>query len=503
MEQQSIAIIGAGFAGLSAGIFAQMNGYKTEIFEMHNLPGGLCTAWKRKGYTIDGCIHWLVGSSPKSTFYQLWEQVGIAQNSTFINLDEFARYEGSDGRTLILHVNVDRLKKHLLETSPEDERLIRQMTRGIRLGIKLDQLSNRAGKLQMLINRLRLGWLFVSRGKELQMWMKTTTREFVSQFKDPLIRDALENLWLPDFSAIFLLFTFAYLHTGNAGYPLGGSMPISRLLEKRYRELGGTIHYNARVEKVLVENGCAAGVRLADGSEHRAQNVISAADGYSTIFRLLDGNFIDENIQKIYDQWPTFQPLIYVGLGVNRTFEDEPRTVDGVTFTLKQPAEIGDGVHSTLAVHLYNHDSTLAPEGKTSIVVMIPSDYAYWKELSADRAAYDEKKDQVARTVVELLEQRFPGISGQVEMVDVATPLTFERYTGNWKGSFEGWLITPQNAHTMMAPMEQTLPGLKNFYMCGQWVEPGGGLPTGVSSAHRLVQSICKADGKKFTSTKP
>ncbi len=74
----------------------------------------------------------------------------------------------------------------------------------------------------------------------------------------------------------------------------------------------------------------------------------------------------------------------------------------------------------------------------------------------------------MARTVVELLEQRFPGISRQVEMVDVATPLTFERYTGNWKGSFEGRLITPQNAYPMMKPMRQVLPGLQDFYMCGQ-----------------------------------
>ena len=93
------------------------------------------------------------------------------------------------------------------------------------------------------------------------------------------------------------------------------------------------------------------------------------------------------------------------------------------------------------------------------MVVMLPSNYEYWKELAKDKAAYDEKKSQVGHTVVELLEQRFPGISSQVEMVDVATPLTFEHYTGNWQGSFEGWLITPQNASVMMKPMSQTLPG--------------------------------------------
>jgi phytoene dehydrogenase-like protein len=186
---------------------------------------------------------------------------------------------------------------------------------------------------------------------------------------------------------------------------------------------------------------------------------------------------------------------------VNRSFADEPHTVSGINFPLRRPTEIGDAVWDTMYVHIFNHDPTLAPEGKTTLAVMVPSDYAYWKELAEDRAAYDEKKDQVARTVVELLDQRFPGISGQVEMVDVATPLTFERYTGNWQGTFEGWLITPENSHTIMRPMRQTVPGLANFYMCGQWVEPGGGLPTGVTSGRRLLQAICKEDRKRFQST--
>ena len=62
MAEESIIIIGAGLAALSTGCYAQMNGYKTRIFELHNIPGGLCTSWKRKGYTLDGCIHWLIGS---------------------------------------------------------------------------------------------------------------------------------------------------------------------------------------------------------------------------------------------------------------------------------------------------------------------------------------------------------------------------------------------------------------------------------------------------------
>ena len=62
MTERSVIIIGAGIAGLSAGCYLQMNGYRTQIFELHDKPGGLCASWKRMGYTIDGCIHWLLAA---------------------------------------------------------------------------------------------------------------------------------------------------------------------------------------------------------------------------------------------------------------------------------------------------------------------------------------------------------------------------------------------------------------------------------------------------------
>ncbi|NMC52145.1 MAG: NAD(P)/FAD-dependent oxidoreductase [Chloroflexi bacterium] len=331
--------------------------------------------------------------------------------------------------------------------------------------------------------------------------METTAEQFANRFQDPLLREAFKEIWFPEFSIFFIKFTFSYLHNRNAGYPIGGSLPLSQALEKRYLELGGQIHYGMKVEKILVENDRAVGIELADGSRHRAERVVSAADGHTTIFKMLDGKYADEKVKEPFEKWPVFPPLVYVGLGVNNRFENEPKTVSGISFALKQPVEIADQTLERLSVHVYNQDPTLAPDGKTSLTVMIPSSYTYWKEMAKDPVEYDEKKEQIARQVVALLEQRFPGIGSQVEMVDVATPLTFERYTGNWQGSFEGWLITPQNAGSIMSPMKQTLPGLSNFYLCGQWVEPGGGLPTGVMSARRLLKAVCKEDGRKFVTT--
>ena len=75
-------IIGAEIAGLSTGCYAQMNGYKTSIFEMHTIPGGLCTAWKRKGYTFDISMHNFVGSRP-GPFNRMWGELGVLDDHKY------------------------------------------------------------------------------------------------------------------------------------------------------------------------------------------------------------------------------------------------------------------------------------------------------------------------------------------------------------------------------------------------------------------------------------
>jgi phytoene dehydrogenase-like protein len=108
------------------------------------------------------------------------------------------------------------------------------------------------------------------------------------------------------------------------------------------------------------------------------------------------------------------------------------------------------------------------------------------------------EKEQIADQVVAALDRRFPGLAVRVEMRDVATPITFERYTGNWLGTFLGWRITTK---TLRLRMGKTLPGLKNFYMAGQWVEPGGGVPTAALSGRDVFQIICRRDKKSFAAT--
>ena len=83
----------------------------------------------------------------------------------------------------------------------------------------------------------------------------------------------------------------AYGLDGALQWPVGGAFSFAKSIEKRYLELGGIVHYRSRVEKILVEDNKAVGVKLADGTEHRADIVISDADGCKTIMNLLEGEY--------------------------------------------------------------------------------------------------------------------------------------------------------------------------------------------------------------------
>ncbi len=132
---------------------------------------------------------------------------------------------------------------------------------------------------------------------------------------------------------------------------------------------------------------------------------------------------------------------IQIALGVGRSFNEVPHLVSGINYPLDEPVTIAGQELKRLGVHVYNFDPSLAPEGKTVLKVLLNTDYEYWKKLKQDPERYKAEKEQIADQVIALLDQRFPGLTAQVEMRDVATPMTWERYTGNWRASHEGWLI--------------------------------------------------------------
>ncbi len=241
------------------------------------------------------------------------------------------------------------------------------------------------------------------------------------------------------------------------------------------------------------------GIKLEDGTEQRADYVISAADGYTTIFNMLDGKYSNKKIQGYYKKLPIYPPLIYISLGLKQSL-DLTGSSTSLNLPVKEPVTIAGEELNRLGIRVHDFDSTAAPSGKTLAKVLIPSNLAYWKPLYEDSSRYKAEKEQICDQVVSILDQRFPGFANLIEMRDVASPITFIRYTGNWQGSHQGWIITPK---TGLFRMKHMLPGLDNFFMAGHWVEPGGGVPSAALSGRNVTQFLCKKDKKPFVTTVP
>jgi phytoene dehydrogenase-like protein len=498
---KTVLIIGAGMAGLCTGCYLQMNGYRTRLLEMHDKPGGLCTAWQRQGYTIDYCLHWLVGSAPGTDMHRMWREVGALPGQRIIDHDLFARVEFPDGKALDIPANLDRLEKNLLAFSPVDSVPIRNLVAAARAGIRFQPPMLKAPELYSAWDNFMLVLGMLPHIGFLK-WNNTSMAEYAKKFHNPQLRQALATLWPADFPLIFLLMTLAWLDRKTAGYPEGGSLPFARAIEKRYLGLGGEIDYRTKVVKILVENGHATGVRLEDGTELRSDYVVSAADGHATIFDMLEGKYISDTIRGYYEKNTLFPPIVYVGLGVNRAFADYPDIASGCEVPVEPPIRAGNREEKAMHLRVFNYDPTLAPAGKTALGVTLGADWAWWSQQDRRSESYKQEKARIASQVVAALDRRFPGLASQVEVVDVATPLTLQRYTGNWKGSFEGWAPTVEEGG-MRLTMKSTLPGLDNFWMVGQWVSPGGGVPSGLMTGRNLAQVLCKRDGLVFRVSEP
>jgi len=270
-------------------------------------------------------------------------------------------------------------------------------------------------------------------------YAKVSIQDYARRFSDPFLREAFPRI-LEDFdgfSMFSLLLTLAAFHNRNAGLPIGGSLAFARAIERRYVDLDGQVSYKSRVNKIPVEEDRAVGVRLADGTEHTADIVISAADGRTTIYDMLEAKYVDDEIRSYYAEWPVALPYLQIALGVARDFSRKPHSV---ILSFDQPIDGGDQVHHCAHMRHYCYDPTMAPPGKSVLVIyFVETNYAYWKELYQDRERYKAEKQALADAVIDRMERRFPGIKDAIEVVDVATPVTYERYTGNWQGSFFGW----------------------------------------------------------------
>lgn len=498
----SIIIIGSGMGGLATGIYGQYNGFNTTIFEAHSLPGGQCTSWKRKGYVFDACLHNLNGFKPHTKVNSFWQELG-AMPCEMVKRNEFVSAILPDGTYFHNYLDPEKLETHLKQMSPDDAIVIDEYINGIKSFLKeidwfgisnFGSFREKLSVIPFLLPKLK--------------YFKYTLGSFAPKYKHPFLRKAFPLIRhsVPDIPLFAYLAEHSSCVDGDTGWPKGGGLALSKNMATRYKELGGTIHYRKKVVKILTENNRACGVELEDGTRYKADFIVSNADGRKTILEMLDGQYINKKVAKYCEPYPDDNEVsfsVFVCLGVKRDLSSYPSSL--IMF-LNQPELIGGHKCDHLNMQMYGFDTSMAPVGKGVIKVELFGKPSYFSKLHNDKAAYKAEKNKIAEQVITLLENQFPGIRDDIEVVDVSTLHTWERFMGGTQGHNNfprkyKELTDIRNVLDFIFGLNKmfTLPGLNNFYFAGQWVTSIGSLFSNALTGKTVVQKICNQSGVKFS----
>jgi phytoene dehydrogenase-like protein len=495
---KKISIIGAGISGLSAGIFSRLNGFEAVIYEMGQKAGGVCSSWERSGYYVNGSIHWLVGSAPGTDLYELWRQLGAIEGNAFYNHVSFIEYKNLNGQDVHFYTDINKLKKHFLEISPQDEKVIVEFIDAIQTIAENTFPLDKSFELLNLWDWTKIMFSNFSSIMAIAKYNQLSIKDFAQKFQSETLRKVFENFWAADMSMTFFLMQLAYAYKGTAGYPLGGSGKFIQKLQKRFLDLGGKIEFGKKVTKILVQNHQAKGLQINHNETITSDYIVSAADGHAVLFEMLGAQYVDEKTKTAYQTLRTFPSLVYFSAGIRRAidFDQAPPSIVGLNLPLNEPLQVGNFRHERITFQIYNFDPTISEKGKTLITAMVDTDYPFWQNLyDKGQEAYRSERERISNALVKTLERQLGNIENNIEFTDTATPITYKNWTGNHNGSYEGWLPTPEAAKIKLPTH---FKGLSHFYMAGHWVNPGGGMPPAAYSGRDAIQLICKNEKLHF-----
>jgi len=483
---KKVIIIGGGIAGLTAGIYAAQCGFDTTIYEKHAIAGGNCTSWKRGSYLFEGGMHWLTGASEKEPSYKVWRNIGaIDKDTKIIREKTFVVYD-HEGTDISLHCDADRLEAHLLSLSPQDKKPIKRLCKDMRILGKMSMpVTDIKGLKSTRKNNMPLSMLFsmIPALIRISALNKLSCSDYIGQFAHPGIQNTLRlAMTEEDYFAIALVSTLADKAANSSGFPEGGSLPFIRRIVNRYEALGGRIEYKSPVERVIVKNGRAVGV-AAKGQHIDADAVIVTLDTM-TADRLFDNplkaKWLDTMRQNV-------RPVAccFVCIGVDADLSDFPYSYG---FRLDTPLQFAETRHDILGMYNYANVPGYSPKGKTALTVLLAGDtYDYWKKIM-EQGCYAAEKKKLADMVSAAIVKKIPRIEGKIEVLDVATPLTYERYCGTWKGS---WMtMIPKNSKMEAYPCK--VDHIENCYFAGQRMYSVGGLPVAALTGRTAVQHLCR-----------
>ncbi len=481
MKHFDSVIIGGGLGGLTAGARLAKAGQKVCLIEQHFIPGGCATVFQRGDFSMEVGLHELDGLDKDDSKVDIFRELNVFEHVEFIKVPEFYRFKHGEV-DIVMPGDREEATQILTEHFPHERQGIEKFFKKLfAIRREINKLPGKKWQLLLLLPVFPLLFPNLAFGG----------RKNLGDFLDNIIADDELKLVLQanlsyyhddpySMSLNYFGVAQAGLFAGGGHFIKGGSQQLSNHLAKVITDNGGEVLLATKVSEIIVENDCAVGVTV--------EKTI-AGEGNTAVPNAIDllpekqRQLLDSKIEKL--QIAASILSVYIGfkqevkaLG-NRhystlVFADKTKQLKDVF-----PRNRSDDFSEKTFIFLdYSQiDAGLAPEGK-SVGVITTTDYlTHWQDLN--EADYQAKKAEVAKILLQRLEQLIPGISEAVEQIEVATPKTIRRYTLNPEGTPYGYAQIPGQAGQYRLPNKSPV---KNLYFASAWVSPGGGFTGAILS---------------------
>jgi len=482
---KKVVVIGAGISGLSAAIYAQRSGFDVTLCEQHTIAGGMCTSWKRKGYLFEGAVHWLTGSNPKTELYRLWKETGALNDAVKVYTPDIFHAVEWNGQIIYLFRDIEKTVEQLIALSPDDEKRLRRLEKDVKVFSRMQMpvLDIKGVKMQNP-KRMTLGAML----KMLPVFpiigrlSKISCKDYPEQFKHPGIKSLFH--FLPDsYSAINLISNLSTIDIGDGGYPEGGSLAMVDRMVKTFENLGGKLFLKTKVKKVNIENGAVSGVVLENGTL-AADAVIVTQETLAAVEQLFDIPLNDAWLTELREN---IKPVVctFICIGIRAKMPQMPVLPQ---WELDEPITCAGETITKICFNNYAGYEGYAPEGNAALTTILISDtYDFWKKAKED-GSYDEEKRKLADQIRRVICQKYPQAEGNIEVIDIATPLTYERYTGAYHGSWMRVL----GVGDKMKIYPGFIKSVSGLYFAGHRLMYSGGLPIALNSGRKAAQMVCR-----------
>jgi len=503
--KKTIAIIGGGVAGLSAGIYGQRAGYETTIYEKNSVLGGSLSGWYRNGFAIDNCLHWLTGTAENTPTNELWKDLGVLNDETKIVKRPYLVSSETNGVRVTLWRDTERTRKEMLAISPEDATEINLFIDVVNVASDLTANLSHFTKLAKTMSEAETVLNHFDFARRTMLYMGLNLEQWANKFKSEAIRNLLLDFSAKEYESYWLIVVYSFFASGNADIIEGGSIKIADDLIKTYINEGGKFEPNMAAKQIIlkkkklpklekkakIRTKRAEKIIFENGMEVEADYIICACDLKYVFKKLIKRKaHVPKIIRKIFQnekQYPIYSAF-QVAYSVDSLFEEID---DSLGFECN-PIEVA--MQKVNRIYLKNYRSYgdyIAPEGKTVVQCMIyqyEKDYKFWKKLhKSDINRYNQAKLNVANAIKTEIIKKFPEMEGKIEVLDTWTPYTYAYRNNDTNGAYMRFITTAISRKASISPV---IGGIENVFLAGHWLRYPGGLPMAALTGKDAIEII-------------